>query len=236
MSPEETGQKMQSLLKSLGVEQRDEYRLEYPKEGGFKRVLVSSRVVGNPLSDADMQRLARFMTPPTVEHCEGWLAELSVITAQRQEGELTGALKVQAYIKRLRRYPADIVHDVLMERTWKFFPTWEELERALENMEKPRRELLALANACEPSTPSNVVPLPTYADPPTVKERGPLPFIPDPTPAAANVKHLKEELEILQADQELAASEHGQKYAQSLIQRIAAMEGPKTVKTQQEAG
>jgi hypothetical protein len=40
----------------------------------------------------------------------------------------------------------------------------------------------------------------------------------------------------LQADKELAASEHGQKYAQSLIQRIAAMGGTNPVNTQQEAG
>lgn len=238
MAPAETGQKMQSLLKSLGVEQRDEYRLEYPKEGGFKRILVSSQVVGSPLGDADMQRLTRFMTPPTVEQCEGWLAELSVISAHRQEGEFTGALKLQAYIKRLLNYPADIVHDVLMERTWKFFPTWAEVESALETLEQPRRELLALANACEPAKPKNVVELPTYREPPTADERGPLPYKPEPSPPVSNVEHLKEELRILEADKELAASEHGQAYAQSLIQRIAALEGPKPVNTNttREAG
>jgi hypothetical protein len=231
MSPTETGQKITSLLKSLGVEQRDDYRIVYPESGGFKRELVKRRIVGRALTEDELERLARFLTPPTVAQCEAWLAELSVIAPHRQDGELTGALKVDAYIRRLREYPADIVRHAMLERTWRFFSSWFELEAVLKPEAASRESMFRMAESCKPSEQRDTPPRIEYDAPP--KERGPRPFIPEPKAPQPNVEHLREELELLKADKELSASKHGQAYAQSLIERIAQAEARKP--TTQEA-
>jgi len=67
---------------------------------------------------ADLVRKA--LTPAPVDSIEEWLAELSVITARRAEDEFTGALRVDAYSRRLGAYPADVVKAALFNSRWKF--------------------------------------------------------------------------------------------------------------------
>ena len=245
LSPAQARRKMQSLLQSLNVELVEDYRLEYPQEGGIRRVPVSRHMVGDGVSDSDLARLARFMVPPTVEQCEAWLAELSVIAPSRAEGEMTGALKLQAYVRRLRGYPADIVRSVLLERAWRFFPSWAELAGFCESAAKDRRELLDLADACRRSGPRRKA-LPAwrqikrqragqqpriaaYRDQPVPKERGSLPFLPDPSPAPVTLQSLKDEL----AEIDAMGDEPGLKdYRAKLVARLAHL----TTDITQEAG
>ena len=208
---------------------RDEHKLVYPNEGGFKRVHVGTTCHGEKLTDEQVERLRGFFAPADDGRIEQWVAELSVITARRADDDFSGALRLKAYTDRLAEYPADVARSALLNSPWQFFPTWAELRAECERLVKPRRELFEAAQNPRPTQPAKVIKLPTYQEPP--RERGPLPFKPDPTPPVQTLEHLKEELQLLEADKELADSEHGQAYAQSLIQRIAKIEGPKAVKT-----
>jgi hypothetical protein len=233
--PDETHKQMVSLVQQFGMQVHDNHRLEYPKEGGFRRVHAGTECRGVALTEEQSKRLQGFFAPADDGKIEVWLAELSVITARRADDDFSGALRLKAYTDRLAEYPADIAKAALLSKAWHFFPTWADLRAECERLLKPRQELLSAAENPKPKEGARVIKLPSYEKPPTQAERGPLPFKPDPTPPVANVEHLKEELEILQADEALAKSEHGQAYAQSLIQRIAAMEGPKPVHTTKAA-
>lgn len=254
LTPDQADKKTLSFLQQCKIELRVQHRLEYPADGGFRRIPTIVQAFGQPLSDDQAAQLARFMTPAKQDDLEGWVAELAVVAPRRGEGEFSGALKLQAYTSRLKSYPADVAKAALLDHSWQFFPSWFELEKACESLVKFRRDLINQADLCDGSQPP-VTPLPASeqikrqrrGDQPRTytpeseahcKPRGPRPYVPDPSPAAANVDHLKEELRELEADKELAASQHGQAYAQSLIQRIAALEGPKPVNTNttREAG
>jgi hypothetical protein len=96
--------------------------------------------------DAIADKIRSTMQPAHRAKIEQWLAELSVISAQRKSDQMTLELMLGAYTKRLEGYPADMVRDVLIIRIWKFFPTWAELSEILESMMADRRAMLA---ACE---------------------------------------------------------------------------------------
>jgi hypothetical protein len=100
--------------------------------------------------DAIADKIRSTMQPAQRAKIEQWLAELSVISAQRKSDQITLELMLGAYTKRLEGYPADMVRDVLIIRIWKFFPTWAELSEILESMMADRRAMLA---ACEAPRP-----------------------------------------------------------------------------------
>lgn len=86
--------------------------------------------------------MARLMTPAPPGAIEGWLAELSVITARRQDDAFTEELRLTAYATRLARYPADVARAALLDHPWKFWPTWVEVEEVCEKLTAPRRMML----------------------------------------------------------------------------------------------
>ena len=94
------------------------------------RYLSVDKVGGTPETrDAALVELRRFfLTPPPQREMEAWLAELSVITAKRADDEFTEQLRLKAYSERLADYPADVVREVLLKRTWRFWPAWAGLE------------------------------------------------------------------------------------------------------------
>jgi hypothetical protein len=231
-TPDEADKAMASLVRTFGVRLDDEARVTYPADGGFRKEVVAIHAKGKPLTTEQLSRLDGFFAPASERVIGQWLAELSVISARRADDDMSETLRLHAYTRRLSEYPADVVKMALLDKTWRFFPTWADLHDVLEPAMKRRRMLRRSAQNVKPAEPAEVIKLPNYREAPSQAERGPLPYRPDPTPAVANVAHLKDELEILQADKELAASEHGQKYAQSLIQRIAAMGGTNPVNTQ----
>jgi hypothetical protein len=113
--PADVDRMLVSQASSHGVELREGSRLRpiYDERGTF----LGNDVVplgwyakgpdGGKAATADVVRKA--MTPAPVDTIEEWLAELSVITARRAEDEFTGALRVDAYSRRLAGYPADVV-------------------------------------------------------------------------------------------------------------------------------
>lgn len=92
---------------------------------------------------AALADLSRLMAQPEKRQIEDWLAELSVISAKRRDGEMDEALRLEAYSSRLAQYPADVVHEAVLGVAWKFWPTWSELEQVCERMVSPRRQMLA---------------------------------------------------------------------------------------------
>lgn len=105
--------------------------------------LQSVKIVGN--NDNIASVLADFQKAeiPAEDHMiEGWLAELSVITAKRTDDDFTEGLRLSAYTSRLKHYPADIVAHGLLRHTWKFFPTWADLKDVLDDLHRPRRAIL----------------------------------------------------------------------------------------------
>lgn len=85
----------------------------------------------------------RYMAPAPGQVIEAWLAELDAITARRPDDEVTAAVRLRAYTNRLSEYPADIARHALLGRTWRFFPTWEELRAICEQEMAERRAMVA---------------------------------------------------------------------------------------------
>lgn len=73
---------------------------------------------------------------------EAWLAELSVITAKRQDDDMTESLRLRVYTERLVPYPADIVRHALLGVTWHFWPTWDALKRYCDKQNEERQALV----------------------------------------------------------------------------------------------
>ncbi|OZA17973.1 MAG: hypothetical protein B7Y02_02030 [Rhodobacterales bacterium 17-64-5] len=106
-------------------------------------VAVDCRVDGK--ADAVALALAdlrKFQTPAPIRMIEGWLAVLSVIVARRKDDEFAEELRIEAYASRLAGYPADVVHEVLLVRTYMFWPTWDELKKICDSLASPRRFMI----------------------------------------------------------------------------------------------
>lgn len=99
--------------------------------------------------DAARAKIEHAMTPPTRDQIEGWLAELSVITARRRDDDMTEALRLGAYASRLNDYPADVVRHALVVHRWKFFPPWIEVADVCDAEVARRKNLLAQIDRAE---------------------------------------------------------------------------------------
>lgn len=147
-----------SRASSLGVTLKVDYQHRFPSgpNGEYLpsyQVAVSCQIEGRPKDvAATLDHLRKFQTPAPIRKIEGWLAELSVITARRSDDGFAEALRIDAYSSRLSRYPADVVHAALFERTYKFWPTWDELKKVCETLAAPRN-LMILALQRGPAKP-----------------------------------------------------------------------------------
>lgn len=160
LSPAETDKAIQSQALSLGVTLRVNYDGRYPSGPNGEK--LPSYVVAkdcfiddrNGNRDKALDIVRATMTPAPIRTIEGWLAELSVIVARRADDEFADELRVTAYSSRLSSYPADVVRHVLFVRTWKFWPTWQELQEACEILVGPRKAMIAaLERASAPPEP-----------------------------------------------------------------------------------
>lgn len=113
--------------------------------------------------DAALADLRKFETPATIRDIEIWLAELSVISASRNREGVESALMLTAYSSRLAQYPADVARAAVLGKTWKWWPTWEELERVCEAKAGPRRQMIAALAAPIPE-PKPIRREPTQAE------------------------------------------------------------------------
>ena len=132
---------------SHGVALTVRYDSRYPSGPNGERLPSYDVAVGCEVSgcniEAALSDLRNFLTPAPIRQIEGWLAELSVIVAKRADDEFAEELRVTAYASRLSRYPADVVRSVLLKNTYRFFPTWDELEKRCEALTSPRLHMIA---------------------------------------------------------------------------------------------
>lgn len=106
----------------------------------LKRYVVDGASLG--AIEAAREKVEHAMTPPTRSQVEQWLAELSVITARREDDQMTEALRLSAYSNRLADYPADVARHALLVHRWKFFPSWMELAEVCDEELKRRKQML----------------------------------------------------------------------------------------------
>jgi len=93
--------------------------------------------------EAALADLRNFMTPAPIRQIEAWLAELSVTVAKRQDDAMADELRVSVYSSRLARFPADVAKAVLLETSYKFWPTWDEVEKRAKALTGPRAAMIA---------------------------------------------------------------------------------------------
>ena len=93
--------------------------------------LVGYRVVGN---DDDLKKavqlIEQYSQPLEARELSALLTELHLLTKQRKENQVSLDLAFELYGRRLEKYPADIVREVLSK--WpdqsKWWPSWHELK------------------------------------------------------------------------------------------------------------
>lgn len=147
-----------ALSHGVGLEVRYEYRYPSGPNGEYLpsySVAVGCNVAGSPSQRrAAAEDLRKFMTPASPRQIEGWIAELSVTVAKRQDDEFGEELRVTAYANRLIRYPADVARNALFNPPFTFFPTWAELEKRCSAAVGPRVVMIAaLERGPEPEAP-----------------------------------------------------------------------------------
>ncbi len=133
----------------LNVDIRVRFDHRFPRDARGNSLPVVSVVQGCDVSGSPADRAAaaealrKIETPAPQRAIEGWLAELSVIVAKRQDDEFSEALRLEAFAGRLRKYPADVARHAILGTSWQFWPTWAEMERICDNLAAPRRAMIA---------------------------------------------------------------------------------------------
>lgn len=109
-------------------------------DGGLK--IDGITTVGTARQVLDI--LGDSFAPAPAGQIEEWLAELDAITAKAKMDGVSAMVQLSALTRRLEEFPQDIVHDVLCVQTWKFFPTWADLEESLSKQVSQRKALIAM--------------------------------------------------------------------------------------------
>jgi hypothetical protein len=147
-SPREVDEVAVSRASQQNVGLRVQYSFHQPRNEYGDKLPSVSEVIGCDVAGSEADRaialdaIKKTMVPANVNDIEGWVAELSVITARRQDDEFTEALRLSAYASRLREYPADVARHALLGKTMKFFPTWHELKAEADRLVAPRRAMI----------------------------------------------------------------------------------------------
>lgn len=148
--PQDVDRELISRASQLGVQLNVRHRTLFPTDSAgnsLPSVMVVDRVKVMADQDAAIiaaDRLAPSMTRPEIPDVEGWLAELSVLVPQQRGTEgFRAELQLVAYASRLATYPADVVSHALRRTSWRFWPSWFELEKLCDGLAQPRRAMMA---------------------------------------------------------------------------------------------
>lgn len=136
-----------SRLRTHGVTAQVKYEYRFPSGPNGEHLPSYAVAVGCDIAPggdraAALSDMRNFLTPAPVRHIEGWLVELSAITAGRGRDGFDAELMLSAYSARLSQYPADVVRHVLLKQAWKWFPTWADLEKMCNAMTGPRNHII----------------------------------------------------------------------------------------------
>lgn len=141
---------------SHGVSLAVRYEGRYPSGPNGERLPSYTVAVGCRIHGNDEQRkaaladLVKFQTPAPIRQIERWLAELSVLTAGKGSDGIAAELQLTAYASRLAEFPADVARFALLSKTWKWFPSWAELEQVCKAKAGPRAHMIAALSQPEP--------------------------------------------------------------------------------------
>lgn len=156
-SPAEVDAAVVLRASQLGValKANSDIRGRYDEHGAFLGYVTTRRWYEAVGTDDDKARVAdalrKMEARAPQDAIEGWLAELSVITAKRADDEFTETLRLAAYASRLSAYPADVARAACLGREWRWWPTWAELKDECDRLAAPRREMAsALRIAAQP--------------------------------------------------------------------------------------
>lgn len=145
-TPDQVNNSLASLARQCGVELnvRKDYKAEYDRHGAFIDYKETGRVValvdGKPENiEAMASRIVGAFDPASDDLIEEWLAELSLLSPRRADGDGNDLLRIEAYARRLREYPADVAREALLGRVWRFWPSWAELHDVCEELTAQRR-------------------------------------------------------------------------------------------------
>lgn len=143
-SPADVDRAAVSRAKSHGADLAVRYEGRYPEDGPSYVVAVDCDVSGSPAQrKAALEDLQRLQEPAPVRQIEDWLAELSVLASGRNREGVEASLMLSAYTSRLRAYPADVVRNALLSKSWTWFPSWAELEKVCGALAGPRHHMIA---------------------------------------------------------------------------------------------
>lgn len=155
-SPVDVDKAAVSRAQSHGVNLEIRYEGRYPvgPNGEYLpsyQVAVGCSIHGSQEArNATIADLEKFQTPASVHQIEEWLAELSVLTAGRGTDGIEAELQLTAYSSRLAEFPADVARYALLKHSWKWFPSWGELEKVCVTRAAPRRHMIAALSMPEP--------------------------------------------------------------------------------------
>lgn len=167
-----------TLTSTLGVTAKAETEWRFPNGAPAYSVVVRFSIdAKNPDQiPAALDKVAKAMTPATVQQCEGWLVMLQAATAHRADSEMTSAVSYSLYASELRQWPADVAK-AACERLARggpghtgtnWFPTLAELVSECKRLAGPRRALFA---SLQRRTDHPVLAAPRHRVAPTEEER-----------------------------------------------------------------
>lgn len=138
-----------SSVQSCGVklQERIDWRGSYEKPDGTivparaERKGYDAGIATHGQIEAAITKVEASMEAADDRQIKVWIAELSVITARREDSPEAESLRLAAYAGRLADYPADVVRTALLDHRWKFFPTWAELGDVCDQLIAPRQQM-----------------------------------------------------------------------------------------------
>jgi hypothetical protein len=127
---------LQSRLSSLNVTLKAETGFVgvYDKSGaviGSKVVDKGITFTGNPTPQQCQEAIREIeasLAPAPERTIQAWIAELDAVTVSQKGDEASIHVKLAAYTRRMSEIPEDIAERVLVGKSWKWFPTWYEIE------------------------------------------------------------------------------------------------------------
>lgn len=144
-TPAQVNNSLASLAQQCGVSLRVSRDMEakYDRNGVFLGYEPNGQtlaiVKGDAAAiDAMLDRIDGAFAPADESQIAVWLAELDAIAPSRAQSAANDDLRLQAYVSRLRDYPADVAKEALLARAWRFFPSWAEVKEACDELVKHR--------------------------------------------------------------------------------------------------
>lgn len=146
-APHEVDKALASRMRSCGV------AVNWMGQGRCELSIDPKRDTSQATAEAE-HMIAVAMQPAAEATLTEWLVRLSVLAPKRAGSSGEEALRVEAYLDELAKFPADVVKVALTVRRWKFFPSMFELAEVMDELTLRRRAILGKLRTHKPAEPS----------------------------------------------------------------------------------